>query len=58
MNLWNIISYAAWVVGVALVLWMLFDAIKVSREHDESYLMSSREGEDVLMEKDEENRHG
>lgn len=50
MILWEILSYAAWIVSGLLLLWILFDAISVSREFDEELLVSSREGADELLE--------
>ena len=55
MDFWDIFSYAAWILSAGLLLWIVVDAIKVSKEHSEDYLLSSREGEDVLM---EEAHHG
>lgn len=46
MDAWNMLSCAAWVISVWLLLWMLTDAWRISRQYDESVLMSSREGED------------
>lgn len=46
MDVWNFLSCAAWLISAWLLLWMLADAWCVSREYDESLLMSSREGED------------
>ena len=50
MDFWDILSYLAWIISGALLLWIVLDAIKVSREYDEDYLLSSREGEDPLLE--------
>ncbi len=47
---WDILSYAAWIVSGLLLMWILVDAISVSREFDEDLLVSSREGADELME--------
>jgi hypothetical protein len=46
MDFWDLLSYAAWAVAVALFLWMLVDAWRVGREFDEDFLLSSREGEE------------
>lgn len=46
MDVWNIVSYAAWAISAGLLLSMLVDTWRVSREYDESLLMSSREGEE------------
>ncbi|MCX4191038.1 hypothetical protein [Methylophaga sp. OBS1] len=47
---WDILSYAAWIISGLLLLWILVDAISVSREFDEELLVSSREGADELLE--------
>ncbi|EGL53498.1 hypothetical protein MAMP_01171 [Methylophaga aminisulfidivorans MP] len=49
MSYWEILSYAAWIISAMLLLWILVDALSVSRQFDESLLMSSREGADELM---------
>ena len=43
--MWFTLSYAAWGVSAALVLWMLFDWFKVDTTYSEEVLTSSREGE-------------
>lgn len=48
MNIWDILSYAAWVGAGLFLLWIVVDAIKVSITYDEDLLMSSREGVDEL----------
>lgn len=55
MDFWDIFSYAAWIISAALLLWIVVDAIKVSKDYDEAYLLSSREAADELM---EETHHG
>lgn len=50
MIYWEVLSYAAWIVSGFLLLWILVDAINVSREFDEELLISSREGADELLE--------
>lgn len=52
MDFWDILSYAAWAGSALLLLWMVADAIRVSREYDENLLLSSREGSDELLERD------
>ncbi|HXG29969.1 MAG TPA: hypothetical protein VNJ47_14105 [Nevskiales bacterium] len=54
MNIWDALSYAAWGLAGFLLLWMLLDALRVGREYDEEFLLSSREGADELL---EERRH-
>jgi len=48
MNIWDILSYAAWGGAGLFLLWIVVDAIKVSLTYDEDLLMSSREGLDEL----------
>jgi len=50
MIFWDILSYAAWIISGLLLLWILVDAINVSREFDEELLISSREGVDEILE--------
>jgi hypothetical protein len=50
MIYWEILSYAAWIISGLLLLWILVDAISVSREFDEELLISSREGADDILE--------
>lgn len=46
MSIWDVLSDAAWIISAALLIWIVKDAISVSRQYDEEYLMSSREGEE------------
>ena len=46
MDIWTIVSYAAWIVSAWLLLWIVVDAISVSQQYDEEFLMSSREGDE------------
>lgn len=46
MDFWNILSYAAWGISALLFLWIVADAIRVGKEYEEDFLMSSREGEE------------
>lgn len=50
MIFWDILSYSAWIISGLLLLWILVDAINVSREFDEELLISSREGVDEVLE--------
>ncbi|MCX4187092.1 hypothetical protein [Methylophaga sp. OBS4] len=50
MIYWELLSYAAWIISAVLLLWILADAVSVSRQFDEDLLVSSREGADELME--------
>ena len=45
----HVAEYLAWIISAALGAWMLFDAVKVSREHDEEFLTTSVEGTDELL---------
>lgn len=49
----TILEWAAWVISAGLAAWMLFDAIQVSRTHDEEFLTTSVEGTDDLFEPSE-----
>ena len=51
MSIWDILSYAAWGISALLLLWIVADAVSVSRQYDEEFLMSSREGADELTDK-------
>lgn len=55
MSLWNVLEYAAWGGSGALILWMVIDALRVGAEYDPDVLVSSREGADELLDR-EENR--
>jgi len=46
MNLWDMLSNAAWIISAALLIWIVKDAISVSQQYDEEFLMSSREGDE------------
>jgi len=52
MDFWDILSYAAWIVSAILLIWLIVDTFKVSKEYSEDYLLSSREGEDIIPEDD------
>lgn len=39
----------AWIISAGLAAWMVFDAVKVSREHAEEFLTTSVEGTDELL---------
>ena len=43
--MWFTLSYVAWGISAALVLWMLFDWFKTDTNFSEEVLTSSREGE-------------
>lgn len=46
MSIWDILSNAAWIISAGLLIWIVKDAISVSRNYDEEFLMSSREGDE------------
>nr|WP_298681735.1 hypothetical protein [uncultured Dongia sp.] len=45
---WDLIQAGAWLVSIALLLWMLWDAVRVSQQYSEDVLTSSQEGVDEL----------
>jgi len=49
MTGWNYLEWAAWIGAALLVIWMLWDAIRVSRHYSEDVLTSSQEGFDELL---------
>lgn len=49
---WTLLTYAAWGISALIVIWMLTDAFRVSKEYDEDLLVSSREGVDELLDKE------
>ena len=48
MGFWDILTYLAWSLSAIMLVWMLMDAFMVSSQYDEEFLMSAREGEEVL----------
>ena len=46
---WDLIQAAAWLTSIALLGWMVWDAIRTSRTHSEDVLSSSQEGVDELL---------
>jgi hypothetical protein len=46
MNFWQLLSHAAWAMSIMLFLWILIDALKVRRQYDDDFLMSSTEGKE------------
>ena len=52
--MWTVISYLAWGISAALVVWMLFDWLQTDTRYSEQQLTSSREGEiEALSERHE-----
>ncbi len=47
MSIVDLLETAAWLISAVLVAWMLFDAIKVSRQYPEDYLLSRSDIDDV-----------
>jgi hypothetical protein len=45
----TILEWAAWIISAVLLAWMLFDAVRVSRNYDEEFLTTSVEGTDELF---------
>ena len=45
MSAWKWAEYAAWVAGLGIFAWILWDAWRTGRSFDERLLLSSREGE-------------
>lgn len=46
---WDVIQGLAWLISIALLLWMVIDAIRTSKTHSEDVLSSSQEGVDELL---------
>lgn len=46
---WDLVQAAAWIVSIALLAWMVIDAIRTSRKYGEDVLASSQEGVDELL---------
>ena len=46
---WDLVQAAAWLVSIALLAWMVLDAIRTSRKYSEDVLASSQEGVDELL---------
>ncbi|GJE27177.1 hypothetical protein [Methylobacterium organophilum] len=42
-----IMNWGAWALATVLALWMGFDLLRTNRTYDETYLLSSEEGEIV-----------
>lgn len=45
---WDLIQAAAWLVSIALLAWMVWDAIRIGQQYSEDVLTSSEEGVDEL----------
>jgi hypothetical protein len=44
MNFWQLLSHAAWALAILLFAWIIVDALRVRREYNDDFLMSSTEG--------------
>lgn len=49
MSVWSILEWIAWALSAIMLIWMVLDAVKVSRNYSEAQLLSSREGVDDLF---------
>jgi flagellar biosynthesis/type III secretory pathway M-ring protein FliF/YscJ len=58
MDFWDILQYGAWLVAGLLVLWMVLDAVRISRRYSEDVLTSSQEGIDELAMQQEQHQSG
>ncbi len=52
MDIFNLMGYACWVGSFFLLLWLFMDFLKTNREHEEDFLLSSREGHDEITEQE------
>lgn len=41
MSIWELSEYAAWIVSAAIAIFLVGDAIRVSRQYDEEFLTHS-----------------
>lgn len=46
---WDLVQGAAWIISIALLAWMIIDAIRTSKKYSEDVLASSQEGVDELL---------
>jgi hypothetical protein len=46
---WDLVQGAAWIISIALLAWMVIDAIRTSKKYSEDVLASSQEGVDELL---------
>jgi hypothetical protein len=47
MSVWDVIEIAAWVLSAIIAIWLIADAIRVSREYDEDFLTTVIEIEEL-----------
>lgn len=43
MTIWELTEYAAWVVSALIAVYLIADAVRVSREYDEDFLVHTME---------------
>ena len=55
---WDLIQATAWLVSIALLLWMVLDAIRIGRQYSEDILTSSQEGVDELAMQQDAHKRG
>ena len=55
-GLWDLIQAAAWLISIALLGWMVWDAIRVGQKYGEDVLVSSEEGVDELAQQQSKHR--
>jgi hypothetical protein len=46
VDFWKMLTYGAWALSIGFFLWIIIDALKVHRNYDDDFLMSSTEGEE------------
>lgn len=49
MSMWKLFEYASWIASALILGWMLLDAIRIGKEFDEEFLLSSQEGVDEIV---------
>jgi hypothetical protein len=52
MDFWTVLTSLAWSISGALLLWMIVDAVRTTREFSEDVLVSSEEAHDELLRED------
>lgn len=43
MNGWQFLEYAAWALSAVVAVWLLLDAYRTGRDHDEDFLVHTME---------------
>ncbi len=49
MDFFDFLSYFCWIASGLLFLYMFMDFLKVNKEYDEEFLLSSREAADEIV---------